>query len=148
MPTERLTNQPSPARASAASDKPAGREPLLDAAAGQIPNDIGSDRTDNVKMTTEDCAELGGKALKVVFASPDSFGDRQARVADWTGFECLQFDAFNPGRRDVRLTLTIKHAQTTNFQTRVDVPVCSSRARVRSASPSADWSIRTARPPI
>ena len=107
----------------AAFRKPAGREPLLDVAAGQIPNDIGSDRTDNVQMTIEDCAELGGKALKVVFASPDSFGDRQARVADWTGFECLQFDAFNPGRENVRLTLTIKHAQTTNFQTRVDVPV-------------------------
>ncbi len=108
---------------SAASDKPAGREPLLDAAAGQIPNNIGSDRTDNVRMTTEDCTELGGKALKVVFASPDSFGDRQARVPDWTGFECLQFDAFNPGRKSVPLTLTVKHGQTTNYQTRVDVPV-------------------------
>ncbi len=108
---------------SAASDKPAGREPLLDVARGQIPNDIGSDNPDNVKMSIENCAELGGKALKLVFASPDSFGDRQARVPNWTGFECLQFDAFNSGRENVRLTLTLRHKQTTNFQTRVDAPV-------------------------
>ena len=74
-------------------------------------------------MTTEECAELGGKALKVVIASPDSFGDRQARVTDWTGFECLQFDVFNPGRENVPLTLTIKHGRSTSFGTRIDVPV-------------------------
>jgi hypothetical protein len=107
----------------AATGKPAGQEPLLDVARGQIPSDIGGNRPDNVKMTTEDCAELGGKALKVVFAGPDSFGDRQARVANWKGSESLQFDAFNSGRETVRLMLTIKHRQTTNYQTRVDVPV-------------------------
>jgi hypothetical protein len=89
----------------------------------QIPNDIGSGRADNVKMTIEDCRELGGKALKVTFASPDSFGDGQARVQDWTGFESLQFDAFNPGRENIRLTLTVRHRGTTNYQTRVDLPV-------------------------
>ena len=105
------------------SNKPAGRQPLLDVTRGQIPSDIGSDSRDNVKMTTEECAELGGKALKVVIASPDSFGDRQARVTDWTGFECLQFDVFNPGRENVPLTLTIKHGRSTSFGTRIDVPV-------------------------
>jgi hypothetical protein len=59
----------------------------------------------------------------VPIASPDSFGDRQARVTNWTGFACLQFDAFNPGQKNVPLMLTIKHGQTTNLQTRVDVPV-------------------------
>jgi hypothetical protein len=106
-------------------ERPAGvgREALLDVAEGQIPDDIGSDRVDNVKMTIEDCTDLGGKALKVVFASPDAFGDRQARVQDWRGFESLRLDAFNPGREDIHLTLTIRHKGTKNYQTRVDLPV-------------------------
>ncbi len=73
-------------------------------------------------MTIDDCKELGGKALKVVFAKGDSFGDRQARVANWKPFISLQFKAFNPGQQKVPLTLTVKHKRTTSFQTRVDFP--------------------------
>jgi hypothetical protein len=100
-----------------------GRAALWNVAAGQVPNDIGSDRADNVKMTIEECPELGGKALKVAFASPDSFGDRQARVQNWTGFATLQFEAFNPAAEKIPLTFTLKHRGTTNYSTRVDVPV-------------------------
>jgi len=122
-PAALMTGSAIVAGQTSASDKAAGREPLLDVARGQIPNDIGSDNRNNVKMTIENCAELGGKSLKLTFASPDSFGDRQARVSNWTGCDSLQFDAFNPGRENVRLTLTVRHKQTTNLQTRVDVPV-------------------------
>ena len=73
-------------------------------------------------MTIEECKELGGKALKVVFAKGDSFGDRQARVANWKPFVSLQFNAFNPAQQKVPLTLTVKHKRTTSFQTRVDFP--------------------------
>jgi hypothetical protein len=110
-------------RESPPSDQPDGRKALLDVTRGRIPDDVGSDREDHVKMTIEDCAELGGKALKVAFASPDSFGDRQARVQNWTGFGSLQFDAFNPGGENIRLTLTVRHRGSTNYRTRVDLPV-------------------------
>ena len=52
-------------------------------------------------MTIEDCKELGGKALKVVFASGDSFGDRQARIKNWKPFISLQFEVFNPAQDKV-----------------------------------------------
>ena len=109
----------------ASSDVPVdgGRKAILDVAKGQIPNDIGSDRPDNVQMTVEECIALGGKALKVVFASPDSFGDRKARVANWQGFTSLDFDAFNPSQESIELTLTIKHRGSRDYQTRIELPV-------------------------
>ena len=71
----------------------ARQEALLNVGQGQIPNDTGSDGA--TTMTIEECKELGGKALKVVFAKGDSFGDRQARVANWKHVrqppvQCLQ----------------------------------------------------------
>ena len=93
---------------------------MLNVQQGQIPNDTGSDGA--TIMTIEDCKELGGKALKVVFAKNDSFGDRQARVKNWKQFISLQFNAFNPSQQKVPLSLTVKHRRTTSFQTRVDFP--------------------------
>ncbi len=105
-----------------ATNKAAARqETLLNVAQGQIPNDTGSDG--GTAMTIEECKELGGKALKVVFAKGDSFGDRQARVANWKPFVSLQFEAFNPSQQKVPLTFTVKHKRTTSFQTRVDFPL-------------------------
>ena len=104
----------------AGSTAAARQEALLNVGQGQIPNDTGSDGA--TTMTIDDCKELGGKALKVVFAKGDSFGDRQARVANWKPFISLQFKAFNPGQQKVPLTLTVKHKRTTSFQTRVDFP--------------------------
>jgi hypothetical protein len=103
-----------------ASGVAARQEALLDVAAGQIPTDTGSDGA--TKMTIEERTELGGKALKVVFAAGDSFGDRAARIKNWKQFLCLQFAAVNPGTQDVPLTLTVKHRRTTGYQTRVDMP--------------------------
>ncbi|MGO9111790.1 MAG: hypothetical protein ACLP9L_21395 [Thermoguttaceae bacterium] len=61
--------------ACAASQVVARQEALLNVGQGQIPNDTGSDGA--TTMTIEECKELGGKALKVVFAKGDSFGDRK-----------------------------------------------------------------------
>ncbi len=108
------------ATACAAREAAARQEALLNVGQGQIPNDTGGDGA--TTMTIEECKELGGKALKVVFAKGDSFGDRQARIANWKPFVSLQFNAFNPARQKVALTLTVKHKRTTNFQTRVDFP--------------------------
>jgi hypothetical protein len=57
---------------------PATTAYLLSPSKGQIPNDTGSDG--QTKMTVEKVAELGGNALKVVFAEGDSFGDRTSRA--------------------------------------------------------------------
>jgi len=94
---------------------------LLDVAAGHIPNDTGSDG--QTKFTLQKHPDLGGQALKVVFAPGDSFGDRVAKVSDWKPFVALAFEAVNPADGEVALTLTLKHRRTTNYQTRVDVPI-------------------------
>lgn len=94
---------------------------LLDVSQGQVPNDTGSDGA--TVLTIVDSKDLGGKALKVVYASGDSFGDRVARIQDWRPFSSLQFDALNPGQGNVRLMLTVKHKQTTDLHTRVELPV-------------------------
>jgi hypothetical protein len=104
----------------AAGTVSARQEALLNVEQGQIPNDTGSDGL--TKMTIEDCKDLGGKALKVVFAAADSFGDRQARIKNWKPFISLQFEVFNPAKDKVPLTLTVRHKRTTSFQTRVDYP--------------------------
>ncbi len=103
-----------------AHEAAARQEALLNVGQGQIPNDTGSDGA--TTMTIEECKELGGKALKVVYAKGDSFGDRQARVANWKPFVSLQFSAFNPAQQKVPLILTVKHKRTTNFQTRIEFP--------------------------
>src|SRR6185437_7090336 len=101
----------------AAAEKPAM---LVDVAKGQKPNDTGTDQT---KTAIVDQPELGGRALQVDFAAGDSFGVQSPRTTDWTGFKTFQFDAFNPGAKAVALTLNVFHKDTTNFQTRVVVPV-------------------------
>jgi hypothetical protein len=94
---------------------------LLDVSNGQIPNDTGSDGL--TKMTIEDCPGLGGQALKVVYHSGDSFGDRQARVANWKDFITLEFDVFNPAKENVGITLSVTHRRTTGYPTRVEMPI-------------------------
>ena len=100
-----------------AAEKPAV---LLDVARGQKPNDTGTEQT---KTAIVDQPELGGRALQVDFAAGDSIGMQSPRTTDWTGFKTFQFDAFNPGEKAVALTLNVFHKETTNFQTRVVVPV-------------------------
>jgi hypothetical protein len=98
----------------------ARQEALLNIDEGQLPTDTGSDKT---TFSLEDSTGLGGRALRVVYATGDSFGDRIAKVTDWKPFTSLEFTAYNPGPQDVRLVLTVKHKQTTSFPTRVDIPI-------------------------
>lgn len=94
--------------------------PLLAVSQGQLPNDTGSDGlTTYVKSA---CPDLGGTALKVVFAPGDSLGVRMAKVTDWKPFTALHFDTFNPGTVDAHFTLTITHSGTHGYATRLDLP--------------------------
>ena len=70
-----------------------------------------------------DIHELGAKALKVAFAKGDSFGGRTGANSNWTRFDSLRFDAWNPSNGPVNLVLVVKHAKTTNSQTRVQIPI-------------------------
>ncbi len=87
------------AAAMSAREAWARKDALLNVAGGQIPDDTGSDGA--TKMTIEDNAQLGGKALKVVFAPGDSFGVRSSKVRNWKPYITLEFEVFNPekGRR-------------------------------------------------
>ena len=107
--------------ATAAAAAGEGREALLHVTKGQLPTDTGSDGL--TKFTLEDCPQLGGQALKIVYHAGDSVGDRIAKVTDWKPFVALEFEAFNPAKEKVSLTLTVKHRRTTGYQTRVDAPI-------------------------
>src|SRR5271169_3007637 len=103
-----------------ANDAWARQEALLNIDEGQLPTDTGSDKT---TFSIEDSTGLGGRALRVIYGNGDSFGDRVSKVKDWRPFTALEFTAYNPTPKDVRLVLTVKHKQTTSFPTRVDVPI-------------------------
>ncbi|MBS0202745.1 MAG: hypothetical protein JSS49_07580 [Planctomycetes bacterium] len=89
--------------------------PLISPSKGQIPNDTGSDG--KTKMTIVKLTELGGDALKVVFAPGDSFGDRDSRVKNWKPFSRVKFTIHNPGEATT-LEFNVNHKRTFNYQTR------------------------------
>lgn len=99
----------------------ARKEALLNVSEGQLPTDTGSDGKTTFSIETN--KELGGPALKVIYADGDSVGDRIAKVKDWTQFTTLEFSAYNPSPQNVRLILTVKHKRTVSYPTRVDVPL-------------------------
>jgi len=99
----------------------AREEPLLAVSQGQSFNETGRDVLTTYAIV--DCPELGGKAVKVVFASGDSAGVKSPRVRNWKPFISLQFNALNPAKEKVLLTLTVRHKRTTGLPTRVDVPI-------------------------
>jgi hypothetical protein len=98
-----------------------GNSSLLSVSKGAIPNDTGSDGKTRMTIVKQD--ELGGDALKVEFAVGDSFGDRASKVRNWVPFTHLRFQAFNPGNSKVKIEFNVKHAQTTNYQTRIAWPI-------------------------
>ena len=112
---------PAPAgvAATAAPAAEAKATPLVRPSQEQLPNDTGTPET---KLAIEDRPELGGKALKVVYAGSDSFGQTVVKVKDWKPFLTLRFEAFNPGSAEVKLALNVKHRRSTNYQTRIEVP--------------------------
>ena len=96
----------------------ARQTPLLAVSQEQLPNDTGSDG--KTTYAAAPCKELGGTALKVVFASDDSLGVRMASVTDWQAFTTLHFTTFNPGAEALHFTLTITHSGTHGYATRID----------------------------
>lgn len=100
----------------------AGKLVLLNVQAGQVPPDTGME--DKTKpQIVDDMKDLGGKALKVAFAPGDSVGSRSGLNQNWKKHAFLRFNAVNPGKEDVALELTVLHARSSNFQTRVVVPI-------------------------
>ena len=93
---------------------------LISPTKGQIPNDTGSDG--KTAMTIAKSTELGGDALKVVFAPGDSFGDRDSRVKNWKPYSRVKFTVQNPGEATT-LEFNVNHKRTFNYQTRTVHPI-------------------------
>jgi hypothetical protein len=110
------------ATAATPGQTPAPQAYLLNVGKGQIFNSIGSDDKTRPELV-EDFKELGGKALKVAFFKGDSAGDSIAKVKNWTPFATLRVNVFNPGEAAVKLGLNIFHARSTNYNTRVELPI-------------------------
>jgi len=108
--------------ASAQGQAPTPKVYLLNVSKGQTFNSIGSDDKTKPEVV-EDFKELGSKAIKVVFFKGDSVGDSVAKVKNWKPFATLRVNVFNPGKDPVKLGLNIAHAGSTNFSTRIEVPV-------------------------
>lgn len=100
---------------------------LLDVSGGQLPNDTGQD--DKTLLSIIDYPELGGKALEVVYAPGDSFGNSRAGESNWSNFLSFEFDAFNPGSSPVQLTFVIRHNGSVDYGTRVNIPINLSLGR-------------------
>ena len=95
---------------------------LLNVSRMQTFTDIGSDGKTKPELVA-DFKEIGGNAIKVVFFKGDSIGDRVAKVKNWNAFATLHLSVFNPGREAVSLGLNIFHARSTNYATRIEVPI-------------------------
>jgi hypothetical protein len=95
---------------------------LLNVGKGQLPPDTGQDDKTHPEIVT-DVKELGGKALKVPFATGDSIGARVGSNANWKRFAFFRFDAVNPAANPVGLELTVVHGRSSSFQTRVVFPI-------------------------
>ncbi len=94
-----------------------GRTFLTNAATGLLPNDTGSEKTTFVKI---DDAQFGA-VLKVTLT--DSIGQSKPAVKNWASFGTLVLEIGKSDVGNMMLKLNIKHAQTKNYATRVDVPV-------------------------
>ncbi len=110
------------ATATAPGQEPAPLAYLLDVGRMQTFTEIGSEDKTKPELV-EDFRELAGNALKVRFSKGDSVGDRVAKVKNWKSFTTLRLNVFNPGKDTVTLGLNIFHARSTNYATRVEVPI-------------------------
>ncbi len=109
--------------ASFSADAPPEKTYLLNVGKGQVPSDTGMDDKTKPEIVEEHKELGGGKALKVAFAVGDSIGVGAGTNKDWKRFARFRFDAFNPSRNVVALELTVVHARSTSYQTRVVVPI-------------------------
>jgi hypothetical protein len=100
----------------ASAQSPPSNAYLLKVSGGQTFGDIGSD--DKTKPTLVDPQDPS-KGLKVTFDPGDSVGDKGTKVKNWRPFEALHISVLNPSDKPVRLVLTVLHAGSTNFDTRM-----------------------------
>lgn len=110
------------AAGSAPGQSTASKAYVLNVNNSQSFTEIGSDDKTKPELV-EDFRELAGKAIKVAFFPGDSVGDRVARVKNWKPFATLRLTVFNSGNTAVTLQLNIFHARSTNYATRIEVPV-------------------------
>jgi hypothetical protein len=95
---------------------------LLNVSKGNLPTDTGLDDKTRPEIV-DNVKEIGGKALKVAFAAGDSFGTVAGANKNWKRFSLFRFDALNPAATPVKLELTVVHARSTSYQTRVVMPI-------------------------
>jgi hypothetical protein len=107
---------------SAPGRKPASTAYLFNVSNRQTFTEIGSDDKTKPEFV-EDFKGLAGRAVKVAFSRGDSVGDRVARVRNWKPFATLRVTVFNPGENTVTVGLNILHARSTNYATRIEVPI-------------------------
>ncbi|MDB5340982.1 MAG: hypothetical protein JWN70_6601, partial [Planctomycetaceae bacterium] len=109
--------------ASAQEPAPAPRAYLLNVSKGQSFTSIGSD-VKTKPVLVNDIWELdGGRAIKVAFSKGDSVGDSAAKVKNWKPFTTLRIKIFNPGKDTIKLGLNISHSLSTNYNTRIEIPI-------------------------
>lgn len=133
LPDKPLREQ-DPERNPPIGEQPAGTA-LLAIDRGQLPSDSGS----NIRFYSIDEHSPIGKALKVPFPANDSFGDRVSPpLNDWTTFNGVQFDVFNPDSNAYVLHFVVTHRRSTNYPTRIDAPfqVKPGKNRIKIPIPS------------
>lgn len=92
--------------------------PLLDIADSRVPND-----TSGKVELSWNAEAAGAKALRAVFGEAGSFGETRPKLKDWSRFGALKLDLHNPSDAAMEISLSIKHAGTTGFPTRVEMPL-------------------------
>lgn len=98
-------------------DEKPSRTYLLRGASGELPSEVGDDST---KMTKFESKELGGAAVQIELI--DTFGQKRARVEDWTPFNTLRLDIVNQGAKQLEVEFNLFHSGTKDFATRVVAP--------------------------
>lgn len=109
--------------AAVCSQPPVDSRPLLDVSAGQLPNDTALEDKSSLRTVPAPWNSTLN-VLQVNLAPGDSFGaTRKLVVADWTPFRRLLLAAHNPSPNMIRLSFIIKHSQTRNVATRIELPI-------------------------
>jgi len=90
---------------------------LLNVSKDQMPTDTGSTATKLSVVTLDP----GGRAVKAVLVN--SVGDFKTRVKDWTPHRSLNLRIVNLEKDTVKLDFVVRHKNTKDYATRVDVPL-------------------------
>ncbi|MCE9534179.1 MAG: right-handed parallel beta-helix repeat-containing protein [Planctomycetes bacterium] len=103
--------EPDPKTPKTPPTEKAAKAYLLRGTEGELPSEVGDDKT---KMTKVDMA--------VQVDLIDTFGQRAAKVEDWTPFHTLRLDIVNKGEKELEVGFNLFHSGTKAFATRVVAP--------------------------